>query len=79
MFMKCLQKYADTQNMLTQTHQGKESKEIQHVTNLLLLRAGVLHRSPEKWCWFGRTEGGCLFDVISHGRIGGEGAGDADV
>lgn len=46
---------------------------------LLLLRAGVLHRSPEKWCWLGRTEGGCLFDVISHGRIGGEGAGDADV
>lgn len=48
-------------------------------TNLLLLRAGVLHRSPEKWCWLDRTEGGCLFDVISHGRIGGEGAGDADV
>lgn len=46
---------------------------------LLLFRAGVLHRSPEKWCWLARAKGGCLFDVISHGRIGGDGAGDAAV
>lgn len=46
---------------------------------LLLFRAGVLHRSPEKWCWLARAKGGCLFDVISHGRIGGDGVGDAAV
>lgn len=68
---------SDTKNY-SQTHQWKKRNK-QWPTNLLLLRAGVLQRSPEKWCWFGRTEGGCLFDVISHGRIGGEGAGDADV
>lgn len=50
-----------------------------HIAYLLLCRAGVLYRSPEKWCWLGRAKEGCLFDVISHGRIGGDEAGDVVV